>query len=68
MTEEYLNLDFENNYFDSYQQQFTSSRDSGTSSDDTHKKNEMPKTKKNISKYEPIYENNILYRYEDNPE
>lgn len=68
MTEEFFNLDFEDNYYESGQQPFTSSRDSGMSSDDTHNKNVQIK-KKNISKkYEPIYENNILYRYEDNPE
>ncbi|CAD8062815.1 unnamed protein product [Paramecium primaurelia] len=68
MTDDFFNIDFEDNCQQSYQYQFTSSRDSGMSSDDTHQKNVQIK-KKNITKnYEPIYENNIVYRYEDNPE
>ncbi|CAD8082006.1 unnamed protein product [Paramecium primaurelia] len=68
MTDDFFNLDFEDNCYQSCQYQFTSSRDSGMSSDDTHQKNVQIKKKNIAKKYEPIYENNIVYRYEDNPE
>ncbi|KAM3146585.1 hypothetical protein pb186bvf_001115 [Paramecium bursaria] len=61
---EYLNFEFED-YFDSYQQQFTTTKntDNSSSSDDIGVKKKIAK-----KQYEPIYDNQILYRYEDNPE